>query len=69
MAFRIEPGTRHDGIDLMAQIRNRVDRTGVDGRREQPDDPKFPDELAVGAEQFHADIIHVDAAMHPCAHR
>src|ERR1700756_2214419 len=69
MAFQIEAGTGDDSVELAAQIRDGADRTGIDGRREQSDDTKFPDELAVGTELFDADVIHMDAAMHAGAHR
>ncbi len=64
MAVLIEPGAADDLIDLAPQIRDRAGRARIGGRGKQTAEAAFADQLAVGIEAFHTDVIHVHTPVH-----
>ena len=64
VAARVEAGAVHHLVDLLAQHRDPGDRLGVGGAGEQAEEATLADDLAVGAERLHADVVEVRRAVH-----
>ena len=64
VAARVEAGAAHHLGDLLAQHRDPGDRLGVGGAGEQAEEAALADDLAVGAERLHADVVEVRRAVH-----
>ena len=63
IARRVEAGALEHARDLETQIRDGAGAAGIGVRGEQADDAQFAVEPPVGREQFHADIVKMDAAV------
>ena len=67
MAGRRQAGARYHVLDLAAQQRDVTGAAAVGAGGEQADEAALAGQLAVIVEGLHADIVHMDAAMHQAA--